>query len=134
MLDYIITKMRDVPECLITRVMHGAQSNTDHTMQRSIVTAKIRPSVRKTGTQSKKLNTALLRCEPKAMELRNYLATKLGTMTDQPLSSAVTTPDISEEWAALSMALYDTSAETLGFMKKRHQDWFDENNAAQVAR
>ena len=66
------------------------------------------------------------------MELRISFAAKLGTMTDQPLSRTVTPPDVSEERAALSMALYDTSAETLGFMKKRRQDWFNENNAAIV--
>ena len=29
----------------------------------------------------------------------------------------------------LSKILYDTSAEILGYKKRRHKDWFDENDA-----
>ena len=33
------------------------------------------------------------------------------------------------EWQALSSALLDASQSTLSNMKRRHQDWFDDNNA-----
>ena len=130
MLDHMITRKKDMSECLITRVMRGAQCNTDHMMQRTIVAAKIRPPVRKTGMKSKKLNTHLLKSELKATELRNSLTAKLGTTVNQPTPNAATPPDVTVEWASLSETLHETSIETLGFMKKRHQDWFDENDAS----
>ena len=91
-------------------------------MQRTIVAAKIRPPARKPGMKSKKLNTDLLKSELKATELRNSLTAKLGTTVNQLTANAATPPDVTVEWASLSKTLHETSIETLGFMKKRHQD------------
>ena len=115
-------------ECLIARAMRGAQCDTDHIMQRAIVVAKIRPPVRKTGMKKTKINTNLLKNDVKSTELRNNITAKL--LTNQRSSNNQNLPDVTEEWADFSKTLYDTTTETLGFLKKRHQDWFDDNDAA----
>ena len=63
MIDHYMTRRRDFRECLVTRVMRGAQCGTDHLMQRMTLFADVRPSVRMTGVKFKKLNTAVLKTE-----------------------------------------------------------------------
>ena len=123
MIDHVITRKDDMSECLSSRSMRGAQCNTDHMMQRVIIVATVRPPVRKTGMRAKRLNTALLKNEQKVLELKHSISGILA----QPESTRMNQQDVTEEWASLSKRLYDTSVEQLGFQKKRHQDWFDEN-------
>ena len=37
---------------------------------------------------------------------------------------------IEQSWASLRKALYDAALETIGTTKRKHQDWFDENDDA----
>ena len=37
-------------------------------------------------------------------------------------------PSIKEHWDQMKLAITTTCEETLGLKKKRHQDWFDDNN------
>ena len=131
MIDHIITRRRDLSECLTSRVMRSTQCSTDHMMQRTSNVASVRPPVRKKGMTSRKLNTVLLKSERTAMELENLISNTLCADMQNSSTSVVSTenlPEVTEEWAMLSKKLYDTSAEQLEFQKKRHRDWLDESN------
>ena len=128
MIDHIITRRRDFRECLVTRVMRGAQCGTDHLMQRMTLLASVRPPVRKTGVKSKKFNTAVLRTERGTEQLVSAISTVL--CDHEPLAepNASSSLSITQEWDTLSKKLCHVSAEVLGFKRKRHRDWFDEND------
>ena len=107
MIDHIITRKRDHSECLITRVMRGAQCNTDHSMQRAILVTSIRPPMRKTGLSAEKLNTAHLKCVQKASEFQTAITGALSPSSDGQVSQCVT-----EEWASLYKKLHDKYRDT----------------------
>ena len=37
--------------------------------------------------------------------------------------------DVEQHWSILKTAMLSACQETNGFLKRKHQDWFDENNA-----
>ena len=74
MIDHVITRQTDLCECLSSRSMLGAQCNTDHMMQRAILVATVRPPLQKKGMKTKRLNTALLKSEEEAAELKNSIS------------------------------------------------------------
>ena len=125
MLDHIITRKRDRAECIITRVMRGAQCNTDHMMQRVILVASVRPPVRKTGISTKRFNSSKLLTDCGAAEFQRAVSTEIEQMDadagEDPLS-------ITESWGALSEKLHTVCTDVLGHRRRRHRDWFDENN------
>ena len=126
MLDHIITRQRDKSDCTLTRVMRGAECGTDHQMQRATFRLSIRPPVRKRASATKKLNTALLNDH----DFRQDFQLRIGRLVremgggDVPLQQA----SVLESWGGFSEKLYATSAEALGRKKKKHRDWFDEND------
>ena len=128
MIDHIITRKRDFSECLVTRVMRGAECGTDHLMQRMILRAAVRPPVRKTGVKSRKLNTAVLQTDRGVEQLGSTISTML--YDQEPIAEPTTSSPsaITREWTVLSKKLYLASTQVLGFRRKKHRDWFDENN------
>ena len=124
MLDHIAIRGRDSKECSSTRAMRGAECGTDHRMQRTILNLKIRPPVRKQGRSSRKLNTNLLKSDPIVLQLQEAAVTDLAPQLDTPIE------DLNREWSATADWLLRTATEVLGYHKKRHRDWFDENDEA----
>ena len=125
MLDHVMIRRRDLTDCLITRVMRGAECGTDHLMQRSILRLKIRPTIRKRSKTSKKLNTALLNDQQKRQDFQRRIQDLL---TLQPSGAGLGVVSTLDSWRSFSEALYSVSAEFLGTKKKSHKDWFDEND------
>ena len=124
MLDHVIIRRRDLVDCLITRVMRGAECGTDHLMQRSILRLSIRPSIRRRCKTTKKLNTTLLNDQQKRQDFQRRIQDLLSAQVNgaQDLLTL-------ESWGSFSESLYSVSAEFLGRKKKTHKDWFDENNS-----
>ena len=124
-LDHIIIRKRDLAECIITRVMRGAQCDTDHMMQRAILVAAVRPPIKKTGISTKRFNTSKLLTECGAAEFQRAVSAEIGQLD---AGAGLDTPNVTESWGALSDKLRTVCTEVLGYRRKRHQDWFDENN------
>ena len=122
MLDHIAIRKRDARECRLTRVMRGAECSTDHLMQRTLLSSKIRPPVRKKGMTSRKINVNQLKLNTVAQEFQARIATAL----EEPLRQD--SANISNTWAGIAKKLYEDATESLGFKTKKHQDWFDEND------
>ena len=80
---------------------------------------RIRPPVRRKRA-SRKLNCSALKC----LETRqnfDMATTAALAETNLPL------PNVEESWNLLSQAIVRSAEHTIGFTKRRNQDWFDEN-------
>lgn len=88
MIDYIIVRQQDIRDVRITRVMRGADCNTDHRLIRSKMHLFIRPTMRKTANGPRKLNTEKLKDQAVASSFREELAQALRdqTMTQETWS------------------------------------------------
>ena len=86
---------------------------------------QIMPAVRRQRSpQAKKLNVKALGCPIKAKELMGKL--ERCSDVDNMLTAGV--QDIEEIWSKFRDTTYSAAAEVLGFVKRKHQDWFDEND------
>lgn len=124
LLDYVITRRKDTRDVYITHAMRGADCWTDHRMIISKLQVTVRPPVRLRKAGKKRLDCARLEEAEAQNSLRRSIAGKLQDI-DSPLS-----PDgsVDDNWTCLSSKLYEAAAESIGYRRKRHQDWFDENS------
>ena len=123
MIDHVALRKRDAKECRITRVMRGAECGTDHRMQRTVLSVKVRPPLPKRGMTSRKLNLNRLKSEDCSVALREQTATVLESL---PISSSTS---LSEAWSIAVEKIGNVATAVLGHQSKRHRDWFNENDA-----
>ena len=125
MLDYIITRQRDVHDVRITRVMRGTDCWSDHRLVRSIVVLHVCPPQRRHAcARHKQLNVSLLKQKDAKLQFRLKLNEALvsNSRLDKPVS-------VEDDWADIRDTTYKTAAEVLGFrVGRRHQDWFDDQD------
>lgn len=124
LLDYIITRQRDQNDVCITRAMRGAECWTDHRLIKSILKLRIRPPHKKQQPR-KRFNCRALESPNCVANYRSKLAEGLATLEED--SSVL---DMEDEWAKLRSAIHQAASVTIGFIQKRHQDWFDNSSAA----
>ena len=65
-----------------------------------------------------KLNCAALKQHEKREKQRNVLSTKFNDRTQD---------NIQEGWGRITEGLTEAAAETVGFVVRKHRDWFDAN-------
>ena len=122
LIDYLLVRQKDLSDVRITRVMRGADCWTDHRLVRSKLSLQLRPRSRRTAKQpSKRLNVRAL-SKP---QMKESLST---AMDSALLSLPPASNDVLKEWSTLRDTIYSTAAECIGFDKRRHADWFDEND------
>ena len=113
LIDYILTRKRDMRDFCSVRVMRGAECWTDHRLVRAKVKFVVKPKVRAKGlTLPKRVNVSRLKDEA----VRDKLVQKMDEL------------DCQNEWEDFKESVYGVCTEVLGFADKKHQDWFDENN------
>ena len=120
-LDYVITRQTYQCHVNITRAHRGTECWSDHRLVRSkfnMVSPK-KPR-RKKPTIRKKLDIVKL----ENPQLKENFAEEI----EKAMDSCIISDDIETSWKALRDTIYDTSANLLGFVKRKHQDWFDEND------
>ena len=123
MLDYIITRKKDASDVVITRVMRGAECWTDHRMVRSKLKIQVRPPIRRQPPK-RKLNCAALENSETRTLFRGKIGEKLtAEINDYEVNN---NPDV--EWDKLCSILKEAAEETVGFKKRSHADWFDQNS------
>lgn len=113
LLDYVIVRRRDLQDLFKVKALRGANCWTDHRLVRAKVHFVVRQK-RRFGESAapKKINVAKLKDKESAQEL----ARKLNEI------------DFDGTWDCFKDRVYESASETLGFQKRKHQDWFDENN------
>ena len=122
LIDFIITRRRDISDILITRAMRGADCWTDHVMLRCKASFRIAGKQRKQPSSvKKKLDVNKLNSPQVQQDLSDTLTKNL-----QQISQDISDPDAA--WTAFRDAVYSTAEDVLGYPQRKHQDWFDENN------
>ena len=113
LIDYVITRKRDMQDITNVKSFHNSECWTDHALVRASVKFKIRP---KTRSNNKEL--------PKRLDISriNDPAVK-----EKLVESFNALPEISS-WESFRDNMFDRAATTLGFSKAKNQDWFDDNN------
>ena len=122
LLDYVITRQRDQNDVLDTRAMRGADCATDHVMLRSKIAFMLKKAFNKNkGKPKPKLNVERLRSEETYKEFQKQM--------DNIMDYDDKDMNMEEKWNKLKTSAYSTAMETLGKPERKHQDWFDENDA-----
>ena len=94
LLDYILTRQRDINDVQHTRVMPSADCYTDHRLVRSKVAFTFKPPPRKKGPQMRRLNVQKLRCPLHQKTYQAKLAERLDRVADPDT-------DIDQHWTQL---------------------------------
>jgi exonuclease III len=127
LLDFVIVRKADVADVQITRAMRGADCWTDHRLIRTKLRLAVRPPVRKKAPM-KRLNT----CSLALREARRCLGADMSQKLQElpgPNPDGTAPEDIDREWTAMQEAVLQVSKDSLGFVRRRQPDWFDESNA-----
>ena len=107
----------------VTRAMSGAERWTDHRLIRFKLTLVVKPKVNKMKANPPR------RFDVKRLAAYPEIQAALIQGLDQTLpASDESFQDVELHWNALRDGLLRTADETIGFKKKHHQDWFDEND------
>ena len=122
MIDYVITRQRDVKDVHHTRAMCGSSTWSDHRLVKSKLTLKA-----KTSRQLHRLKPAK---KPdigslKSMETRQNLALKLN---DAYTASDWLGLNATASWKNFKTITLKVTEDVLGFPARKHRDWFDEND------
>ena len=123
MIDYVITRQRDIKEVHHTRAMCGACTWSDHKLVRCKLALQAKAPLRRHRLKpKKKLDVSKLNCA----EVRSMLATKL----QQAYETMETHQTATASWNAFKDATLKAAEDVLGFPVRKHRDWFDENNTS----
>ena len=121
LLDYVIVRQRDSKEVRITRVMRGAECNTDHKLVRTKVQILIRKPVRfHSGTTKRKYNLHRLN--------QGTIRALFQKNVSEKLNSSEISSNAQTMWQNLKSTLLNAAEVTIGQKKVKRTDWFDENN------
>ena len=122
LLDYVITRQKDLNDVLDTRAMRGADCATDHVMIRSKLAFVLKKASNKTkGKPRQKLNVVRLRSEETCKEFQRQMDNIMDYEDDENMN-------LEERWDKLKTSAYSTAMEILGKPDRKHQDWFDDND------
>lgn len=126
LIDYIIIRQKDMKEVLMTKVMPGAECQTDH----SLVRSKLRITLDRThrrGSKAKgiKINVDKLQ-DPKVLSQFQATVASGLACTSVPTSTE-------EQWNRIKTHMKEAAYDLLGTDRKKQRDWFDENNNAIAA-
>ena len=126
LIDFIIVRRRDISCVTRTRAMRGAECATDHRLIISDICWKIRPKSRRQQSKTKKLNVNSLHDPCKRADFQEKIREGLQS-TLSPVDDLVPA-SVEESWSAFARAVHGAAISTIGTQKRRHRDWFDENN------
>lgn len=120
LIDYIITKKRDIKDFHITRSFHTSCYLSDHALLRSKTSFQLQHRRMKRSSVPKQINVLPL----KNIDQQRTLVAHL----DHSLDSVEITDDIESSWKALRDVTHTSALEVLGLPLRKHQDWFDDQN------
>ncbi|XP_076036004.1 uncharacterized protein LOC143021966 [Oratosquilla oratoria] len=126
LIDYIITRQSDIQDFKVTKALRGAECWTDHRPIRSVVQFVVRPSNRKQN-KKQQINRNLLQDQGKRKELQDRLSQAIEQLPEPTDNTNL--DQMNANWNEFTNTLHHTASEVLGISKKKHQDWFDENDA-----
>ena len=102
LIDYVITRQRDLCDIHDTRAMRGANCSTDHIMIRTKTSLRARQCMRKANQRPRKLNVSKIKCDTIRNDLKNSIK-KLPTLVGS----------VEEKWYTFKSTVHDVSKQTL---------------------
>ena len=122
MIDFVITRQRDVKDVNHTRAMLGSCAHSDHRLVKSNLCLRVKkPQLRHRIRAKGKLDVAKL----KSVEIRTSLAQKLQEAYDATDMSQET---VTASWNTFKDITLKVAEDVLGHPDRKHRDWFDEND------
>ena len=113
MIDYVIIRKRDRADVLLTRVCRSSECWTDHLLVRSKIRLHVKRKSRHGGVQV-----------PKRIDVK-----QLGNEgVKAKYVEALNCLDGVKSWDEFKDVVQRVGKETLGFVNKKHEDWFDDND------
>ena len=123
MIDYVITRQRDIKDVHHTRAMCGACTWSDHKLVKCKLALRAKaPKHRRRTKPQRKFDVSKLNCA----EVRSTLATKL----QQAFETIGTHQTATASWEAFKDITLKVTENVLGFPVRKHRDWFDENDTS----
>ena len=121
MIDFVITRQRDIRDVRITRAMRGAECWTDHRLVRTILKLHIPPPHKKQPKTIKaSYNIDRLKDPTCLIRFQQQL--------DEKLQDGLTPKDGTEKWDSFKEIVTGIAKEVLGPKTRTHEDWFDQND------
>jgi len=115
LLDYIITRRRDISDACNVKVLRSADCDTDHKLVRGKFKLRIRKKIRLNGVKApKRLNVSKLS----------------DSIVRRQLSQRLDEANLEESWDTFKECMYTVGSEVLGHVVRKHRDWFDDNDAS----
>ena len=113
MIDFIITRKRDMRDVCSVRVLRSADCDTDHKLLRGKFKLVVRRKVRMSGIKmQKRINIDKLSGQGVSLSLKEHLDSLV----------------FDGSWESLRDQLFAAGVKVLGFKTRKHKDWFDDNN------
>jgi len=113
MIDYVLVRKQDIKDISSVRVMRGAECWTDHRLVRAKFRFVVKPKIRGPGvTVPKRLNIGRLKND----------------VVKQELVKEMEELECENTWDDFKTSVYGVCKKVLGHCKRKHQDWFDEND------
>ena len=123
MIDYAITRQRDVKDVHHTRAMCGSCTWSDHRLIKCKLALRAKaPRHLRRQKAAKKLDIAKL----KSTETRVMLSSKLSEAYTAAGSSGT---DSAAMWDSFKSITLKVAEDVLGSPERKHRDWFDENDS-----
>ena len=123
LIDYVITRQRDIKDVHSTRAMCGTHIWSDHRLVKTKLSLYTKtPQLRQRMKPHRKPDVAKL----KSPEVRSKLATKLQEAYDATVVGPNDTA--TSIWDTFKDITLKVTEEVLGFPERKHRDWFDEND------
>ena len=123
LIDYAITRNRDLQDVLHTRAMCSPCAWSDHKLVKCKMALKTKKPVNHSKPKTvPKLNVAKLRSK----EVSEQLAKRLSNAN----AEFAGTEDVETVWSKHKDLTLKIAKATLGPVRRTHKDWFDENNDA----
>ncbi|XP_063895050.1 uncharacterized protein LOC135118051 [Helicoverpa armigera] len=123
LLDYAITRRRDISQVHITRVMRGAHCWTDHRLLVTKLRLRLREPRRPCRAKPISLNLDRLDCKDLQAKYQKGLTDALDVFDAQQ-------GDLISKWKQISSTVLAVATETIGYKKRNNEDWFDQNDRA----
>uniref|UniRef100_A0A0L8GQH6 Endonuclease/exonuclease/phosphatase domain-containing protein n=1 Tax=Octopus bimaculoides TaxID=37653 RepID=A0A0L8GQH6_OCTBM len=115
-IDYIVVRSSIKEDVQVTRSFSTGEHWSNHRLIRSNVNFTIRSPIRNNHTPLvRKVDVTMLR--------NNDNLTSFQTACDNKLAGISDNTGIESMWFAFKNAPFESSCETLGYVKRKHQDW-----------
>ena len=123
-IDYVIVRQRDKKYVHVTKTARNVDDCwTDHKLliSRLKISVSQKPPTHLTNPPRKKFDLS------KLQEV-NVAEAFQQNINDQLRNNPVNTTDIDREWTTLKDIIINAAENTIGYTKRKNQDWFDDNN------